>query len=159
MSIVACVTITRMPFSERLFCRDSHSLMWGLPGKRRHQKVPNVDVAGHFCCSALRVGNAWGSAPRAFLHTSPGFPHWRFMGLVMSRFMSFRDCTCPWIRFGSGLLISEVKQLIIINNATRSLHPVSWGRRGAREISLFLAEPHRLAVWSRCCLAAAPTAH
>lgn len=34
------------------------------------------------------------------------------------------------------LLISEVKQLIIINNATRSPHTVSQRRRGAKEIKL-----------------------
>lgn len=33
---------------------------------------------------------------------SPAFPHWRFMGLAMSRSMNFRDCACPWIRFGSS---------------------------------------------------------
>lgn len=70
----------------------------------------------------------------------------------MSRFMNFRDCSCPW----KQLLISEVKQLIIINNATRSPHTVSWGRRGTKERK---PVSHHLAVETRSCLATAPTAH
>lgn len=84
-------------------------------------------------CYALHwLGDACKSAPRAFLPTRPAFPHWRFMGLVMSRFMNFRDCTCPW----KQLLINELKQLIIINNASRSPRTVSWRRRGAKAIKL-----------------------
>lgn len=46
--------------------------------------------------------------------------------------MNFRARACPW----KQLLISEVKQLIIINNATRSPRVVSQRRRGARAIEL-----------------------
>lgn len=106
-------------YLNRQLKAKEYYLIWWPQDKRKHQRftdwvMPAKVHQGHF------------------LPTRPAFPHWKFMGLVMSSFMNFRDCTCPW----KQLLISELTQLIIINNASRSPRTVSWRRRGAKAIKL-----------------------
>lgn len=127
---------------------QKHYLLWGAPKARGDltQKSPNLEWLNTGAAPHWGSSVACASAPRALVHTRPAFPHWRFMGLVMSRFMNSRDCTCPW----KQLLISEVKQLIIINNATRSPpHTVRCRRRGAKEIKLVSGTAASLGCWDQ----------
>lgn len=136
MSVVACVAITRMPFSEGLFLQRWPQLDLGAPRREKTSEGPKSGCSltlPLFCSESWRC--LWKCAKGISAHKS-SLSSLKVYGACNVKIHEFQGLYLSLDQIWKRLLISEVKQLIIINNATRSPHTVSWRRRGAKGIKL-----------------------